>query len=179
MHLLDVNVWIALAFQRHVHHASAVVWFQTALAPRCFCRFTQAGFLRLATNPAAMGPAAVTMAEAWRAYDIFLADPNVMFVNERKVLKPSGEPIRKVRFSLRRFGRTPIWRHLPNSPHWKLSRSTGDLRNIQRSVRRFCRDAGCASGRSARSCYIFISIAAATLRHSRIMSANCVGVIDW
>jgi predicted nucleic acid-binding protein len=29
-----------------------------------------------------MGPAAVTMAEAWRAYDAFLADPNVVFADE-------------------------------------------------------------------------------------------------
>ncbi len=82
MHLVDVNVWLALAFKRHIHHASAASWFRAATAPRCFCRFTQAGLLRLASNPAAMGPAAVTLAEAWRAYDAFVLDPNVAFIEE-------------------------------------------------------------------------------------------------
>ena len=35
-----------------------------------------------------MGPAAVTMTEAWRAYDAFLADPNVGFVDEPEGIEP-------------------------------------------------------------------------------------------
>lgn len=88
MRLLDVNVWLALAFKRHMHHASATAWFQAASARCLFCRFTQAGFLRLASNPVAMGPAAVTMTEAWGAYDAFLADPNVAFVDEPEGIEP-------------------------------------------------------------------------------------------
>ena len=87
MHLLDVNVWLALAFKRHKHHVSAVAWFRTASASCLFCRFTQAGFLRLASNPTAMGPAAVTLAEAWRAYDVFVADPNIAFIEEPQGLE--------------------------------------------------------------------------------------------
>jgi toxin-antitoxin system PIN domain toxin len=82
MHLLDVNVWLALAFKRHTHHAPAADWFRTASARCIFCRFTQASFLRLASNPSAMGAAAVTMSDAWRAYDAFIADPNVAFADE-------------------------------------------------------------------------------------------------
>jgi uncharacterized protein len=82
MHLVDVNVWLALAFKRHKHHASAVAWFRTAKGPCLFCRSSQGGFLRLASNPVAMGPAAVTLADAWRAYDAFLADPNIAFIEE-------------------------------------------------------------------------------------------------
>ena len=82
MHLLDINVWLALAFKRHVHHAPAVSWFHATTGPCFFCRFTQAGFLRLASNPAAMGPAAVTMADAWRAYDVFMADAKIAFAAE-------------------------------------------------------------------------------------------------
>lgn len=82
MHLLDVNVWLALAFKRHVHHTSAVNWFRTASAPCVFCRFTQAGLLRLASNPSVMGPAAVSLSDAWRAYDSLFADPNVVFADE-------------------------------------------------------------------------------------------------
>jgi predicted nucleic acid-binding protein len=71
MHLPDINVWLAMAFRRHTNHPAAAAWFQAAQGPCVFCRLTQAGFLRLASNPMAMGPAAVTMAEAWRAYDAF------------------------------------------------------------------------------------------------------------
>src|SRR5687768_4473075 len=82
MHLLDVNVWLGLAFQRHVHHTAAAAWFRKAPGPCAFCRFTQAGFLRLATNPSVLGAAAVPLADAWRAYDSFLADPRVGFADE-------------------------------------------------------------------------------------------------
>jgi toxin-antitoxin system PIN domain toxin len=43
---------------------------------------TQAGFLRLASNPTILGPAAVSLADAWRAYDALFADPKVAFVDE-------------------------------------------------------------------------------------------------
>jgi len=82
MHLLDVNVWLALAFKRHTHHTAAAAWFRAANETCVFCRLTQAGFLRLASNPAAMGAGAVTMADAWRAYDALFADPNVAFADE-------------------------------------------------------------------------------------------------
>ena len=60
MHLLDTNVWLGLAFKRHKHHASAIAWFSSVRQARCcFCRVTQMGFLRLATNPQVMGSAAV------------------------------------------------------------------------------------------------------------------------
>src|SRR5207253_10923825 len=47
-----------------------------------FCRMTQQGFLRLATNPQAFGDEAVTLRAAWRLYDAFLADPRVRFAEE-------------------------------------------------------------------------------------------------
>jgi predicted nucleic acid-binding protein len=51
MFLLDVNVWIALAFGTHKHHAVAKQRFAgepTGLF--FFCRMTQQGFLRLASD---------------------------------------------------------------------------------------------------------------------------------
>lgn len=82
MHLLDVNVWLALAFDSHLHHSRAAEWFAAAQPDSCcFCRMTQQGFLRLATTPRIMTPQALTLSEAWRAYD----DPKVVFVDE-----PSG-----------------------------------------------------------------------------------------
>jgi toxin-antitoxin system PIN domain toxin len=82
MHLLDINVWLAMAFRRHVSHATAATWFQAAPGQCFFCRLTQMGFLRLASNPSAMGPAAVSMADAWRAYDALFSDPKVAFIDE-------------------------------------------------------------------------------------------------
>jgi len=55
MYLLDINVWMAIAFNQHQKHTSARTWFDGWPAgSRCyFCRYTQMGFLRLATNPKA------------------------------------------------------------------------------------------------------------------------------
>jgi len=82
MHLVDINVWLAMAFRRHVSHAAAAAWFQASPGPCFFCRLTQMGFLRLASSPSAMGPAAVSMANAWRAYDALYSDPKVAFIDE-------------------------------------------------------------------------------------------------
>jgi predicted nucleic acid-binding protein len=49
--LLDSNVWVSLAIDRHEHHRHAVDWFGKASddASTCFCRMTQNSFLRLLT----------------------------------------------------------------------------------------------------------------------------------
>jgi len=82
MHLVDVNVWIALTFEDHVHHESALRWFRMTTEQTCFCRLTQIGFLRLATNSAFAGPAAVGMSDAWSAYHGLLRDAGVIIVEE-------------------------------------------------------------------------------------------------
>lgn len=52
--LFDSNVWLALTFSAHPHHALAKKTFAAATSerPACFCRATQQSFLRLATTPA-------------------------------------------------------------------------------------------------------------------------------
>jgi uncharacterized protein len=56
IYLPDVNVWIALAADKHVHHNVAKHWFMNIQADRVlFCRITQLGFLRLLTNRHVMG----------------------------------------------------------------------------------------------------------------------------
>ncbi len=83
MLLPDVNVWIALAFDSHQHHEQAVAWFRAARDETCcFCRITQPGFLRLASNPSVLGTDAVSLTDAWLAYDALSADPRVAFVDE-------------------------------------------------------------------------------------------------
>jgi predicted nucleic acid-binding protein len=46
MFLPDINVWLALAFDRHSHHAAAIAWYGNSNEPCSFCRWTQQGFLR-------------------------------------------------------------------------------------------------------------------------------------
>lgn len=52
--LFDSNVWLALTFSAHPHHAWAMGIFAETNAgnPACFSRATQQSFLRLATTPA-------------------------------------------------------------------------------------------------------------------------------
>lgn len=80
----DVNVWIALTSDRHLHHAIAARWFVSLdeESRLCFCRFTQLSLLRLLTTPAVMGPEVMTQREAWRIYDRWLDDPRVVFLDE-------------------------------------------------------------------------------------------------
>jgi toxin-antitoxin system PIN domain toxin len=83
MFLLDINVWLALTFQSHVHHVSAKRWLEAHPSQRMFfCRLTQQGFLRLASNPKAFGDEAVTLVVAWQLYDALLADPQFAFAEE-------------------------------------------------------------------------------------------------
>ncbi len=49
-YLPDINVWIALAAEKHIHHPAARYWFANLHDERLtFCRLTQLGFLRLLT----------------------------------------------------------------------------------------------------------------------------------
>lgn len=84
MHLPDVNVWLALTFDAHVHHPAAKTWFDglSSDAVCYFCRLTQQGFLRLATNPRVFGKDALTLPDAWHKYDLFSSDSRVSFADE-------------------------------------------------------------------------------------------------
>ena len=81
----DVNVWIALTTQRHVHHVGATKWFDSITGSMrfYFCRFTQLGLLRLLTSEAVMGPDEVlSQAEAWAIYDRWLDDDRIGLLEE-------------------------------------------------------------------------------------------------
>lgn len=81
----DINVWLALTYDRHVHHHAAERWFES-LAPTArlfFCRITQLGLLRLVSAPAVMGPdEARSQRETWQTYDRWLGDERVEFLDE-------------------------------------------------------------------------------------------------
>jgi uncharacterized protein len=80
----DINVWVALTYEGHLHHRAAATWFAT-LKPEgslVFCRLTQLGLLRLLTTEAVMGDEVMTQPQAWAAYDRWHEDPRVELVDE-------------------------------------------------------------------------------------------------
>ena len=76
----DVNVWLALSYARHVHHAAAKGWFEgLGEGPDLhFCSITQLGLLRLLTTTAVMGVEVLTQPRAWEVYDRWLHDGRVV-----------------------------------------------------------------------------------------------------
>lgn len=79
----DVNVWIALASDAHVHHAVATAWFESVGGDTvAFCRITELGFLRLLTNRHVMRDDVVSSAGAWQIYDEVRRDARVVFLAE-------------------------------------------------------------------------------------------------
>jgi uncharacterized protein len=88
MYLLDINLWLALVFESHFHHRIAKAWFDDLPNESCtFCRMTQQGFLRLATNPWVLFEDAVSLRDAWGLYDTMLGDPRVIFAPEPPALE--------------------------------------------------------------------------------------------
>jgi uncharacterized protein len=104
MVLPDINVWIALAFKSHVHHAKANAWYERSADTCCFGRFTRLGFLRLAANPSDMKKEAVTLAEAWHMYDRILSDPRIAFADE-----PEGIEAHWRAFTQRKSYSPKVW----------------------------------------------------------------------
>ena len=81
--LPDVNVWVALAAERHVHHRIARQWFSSLQdEDLAFCRVTQMGFLRLLTNKHVMQDEVLAPEGAWRAYRAVRSDRRVVYLLE-------------------------------------------------------------------------------------------------
>ena len=51
MHLLDVNVVLALLDQAHIHNETVEEWFDTPGLQWALCAFSEAGVLRFLTRP--------------------------------------------------------------------------------------------------------------------------------
>jgi uncharacterized protein len=104
--LPDVNVWVALAGLNHSHHVETRSWFDSVVGNDsiCFCRATQQGFLRLITEPAIFGTAAVSNDKAWDAYLALKLDPRISWVNE-----PEGVEDVWTQYALRPTRSPKIW----------------------------------------------------------------------
>jgi toxin-antitoxin system PIN domain toxin len=95
----DINVWVALTYEGHIHHSNAAEWFATlpSDAGFAFCRFTQLGLLRLLTAAAVMGDEVMTQPQAWAAYDRWLRDTRVEFVDEPPGLETRFRTLTRLR----------------------------------------------------------------------------------
>jgi toxin-antitoxin system PIN domain toxin len=94
MPLADSNIWLALALSKHQFHSAARDWLrqQSPRDPVLFCRSTQQSFLRLLTTKAVLSPygiPALSNKAAWSAYQDFLADERVAWVEEPLRLESS------------------------------------------------------------------------------------------
>lgn len=68
--LPDINIWVALVSERHMHHNLAREWFAALPSDSAaFCRVSQMGLLRLLTNSRVMGEDTVTQQQAWQVYE--------------------------------------------------------------------------------------------------------------
>lgn len=90
--LFDSNVWLALTFSAHPHHALAKELFAETnhQNPACFCQATQQSFLRLATTPAilrAYGAEGFTNQDAAELIKTLTALPAVRTLEEPSGLK--------------------------------------------------------------------------------------------
>jgi uncharacterized protein len=88
----DINVWLALSYDSHIHHSIARDWFDQIKTDSrvCFCRLTQIGLLRLLTTEAVMAADRVlSQLEAWQIYDSWLEDDRVLYVQEPSIIEPA------------------------------------------------------------------------------------------
>jgi toxin-antitoxin system PIN domain toxin len=80
--LLDVNVWLALVDENHVHHdAAQAYWQRQAAESVAFCRVSLLGFLRLATHRGVLSQP-LTPREAWAIVQRYLAEPDICLLQE-------------------------------------------------------------------------------------------------
>lgn len=82
MILVDVRLWLAAVWGRHIHHPVAADWINRQTDDLLFCRVTQMGLLRLLSNQAIMGEDAIDRSDAWRVFDQLWADERVLWADE-------------------------------------------------------------------------------------------------
>jgi len=80
--LLDVNVWLALVDENHVHHERALAYWQDqSVREIAFCRVTMLAFLRLSTHPRVLSRL-LAVDEAWEIYQRYRTEAHVGFVGD-------------------------------------------------------------------------------------------------
>lgn len=85
----DVNVWVALISDRHRHHATAKLWYETVplSATLVFCRQTQLELFRILTTAAVMEQEVLTQRGCWQVFDRWIATGQVAWADEPRDLE--------------------------------------------------------------------------------------------
>jgi toxin-antitoxin system PIN domain toxin len=81
--LPDLNLWLALAWGGHRHHAAACrYWEEQAADTVLFTTVTALGLVRLLSQPRAMGGAVLGLDQASAVQAAFLEQPGVRLVDD-------------------------------------------------------------------------------------------------
>lgn len=88
-YLPDINVWVALNDDRHVHHSIAYDWYRELPNDSLivFCRQTQLGLFRVLSTPAVMGDEALTLRGCWQIFDRWAGTGQVRWASESTELE--------------------------------------------------------------------------------------------
>ena len=91
LHFLDVNVWVALNYERHTHHATARRWYeaQPDSMRLVFCRQTQLALFRILTTSAIMADEVLTQRKCWQVYDRWVSTGQLVWAEEPAELEAS------------------------------------------------------------------------------------------
>jgi hypothetical protein len=82
--LPDVNVWVAMHYEKHEHHRATLGWFNSlgSHQPLYFCRQTQLGMFRLLTLASVMSDEALTQKRCWEIYDKWITGGRAVELTE-------------------------------------------------------------------------------------------------
>ena len=109
-YLPDVNVWIALAAERHTLHRAARHWFSNLKDEKvAFCRLTQLGFLRSVTNKHVMQEEIMRPDEAWQAYGVLRSDRRIGYLARPRHSARDFAGVGCAVHRAERFYRTPVY----------------------------------------------------------------------
>jgi toxin-antitoxin system PIN domain toxin len=101
--LLDLNIFVALAWPAHEHHASARNWFlNRGRSKWATCPITQLGFVRLLSNPA-FSPDALAAREALELLMKNVGQPAHEFWADALPVPRALKPLMRDAFGHRQF----------------------------------------------------------------------------
>jgi uncharacterized protein len=91
---LDVNVWLALHHEVHIHHGTAKRWFESLdnESMLVFCRQTQMAFFRLMTTEAVLGREVIKQRQCWEIYDRWIDGGRAVLAVEPAGLEAALRP---------------------------------------------------------------------------------------
>jgi len=87
----DINVWLALSYNMHRHHETAVDWFAALRDDEVlvFCRHTQLGWFRLLTTEAVLSRDVRSQQECWALFDEWIDGGSAILVDDPAGLNDS------------------------------------------------------------------------------------------